>query len=291
MQRATKRAKSDASVAFVFQRTYAIDIEALRSFLKTRDANVIVPLVQNHPNTLRSREIVERLLGTVNANGCCHAQYKYSSKYNECELYKYGLSHSRVYAVDKYSCAFACLPQKNQKLRSLALNRDYYAFDLSKCYHYIGLGLTQNEETRKVLQYFVDKADEIMNDVATFYGVDLKTTKEWFHAFSNNKQIANWQRENDIDTTHEFIVTWVATQNNVTSEMCALYPTAHERWGDKPRRYGHTLIKTRRLKRGRLWRDFSTSVTSARQCTTGFPCGNTRWVNRLMRRRSGFRRS
>ena len=286
MQRPTKRAKSDFPV--VFERTYVIDIEALRTFLKTDDANTAVSLIQNNPNSLSSRAIVGRLLGTVGAGGLCHVHYKYSNKYYECELHKCNLPNSRVYAVNTYSCVFACLPHR---LRDLALHRDYYVFDLSKCYHYIALGLTRNKETRKVLKDFLDNVDEIMISVADFYNVEVTRVKEWFHAFSNNKQIANWLRENDISTTHEFIVTWVSMQNSATAEMCALYPTAHAALGRQAATLRAYINEHEEGKARQAMEGFFNECDLGPPMHEGFPCGNTRWVSRPMRRHSGFQRS
>ena len=72
-----------------------------------------------------------------------------------------------MYPVEHWTCAFACLPLQ---LRVLALYRDYYAFDLSKCYHYIALGLTRNEESKRVLTGFLASGGEQMKQIAEFYG-------------------------------------------------------------------------------------------------------------------------
>ena len=104
------------------------------------------------------------------------------------ELGECGLTHSRVYPVDHYTCAFACMPVH---VRVLALHRDYYAFDLSKCFHYIALGLTENEEPKRVLTEFLTSGGERMKQIAEFCGKDIDTAKKWFHAFSNCKQKAN----------------------------------------------------------------------------------------------------
>ena len=116
-------------------------------------------------------------------------------------------------------------------MRVLALHRDYYAFDLSKCYHYIALELTRNEASKRVLTEFLASGGEQMKQLAEFYGKYLETVKTWFHAFSNNKQKANWLKENSFESTHELIDRWIGMQNNVTKEMCELYPEVFEKRG------------------------------------------------------------
>ena len=70
--------------------------------------------------------------------GVCHVEYRHSKQYEEVKLGECGLTYSRVHPVNHYTCASACLPLH---LRVLALRHDYYAFDVSKCFHYIALGL------------------------------------------------------------------------------------------------------------------------------------------------------
>ena len=173
-------------------------------------------------------------------------------KLGEC-----GLTHSRVYPVNHYTCAFACLPLH---LRVLALHRDDYAFDLSKCFYYIALGPTKNEESKRVLTEFLTSGGEQMKQIAEFYGKDLETVKTWFHAFSNCKHKKNWLKENELESTHEFIDRWIAVQNSLADEFCKLSPRAFKALGRQKPTLRSYLNQCEKRNREKRWRRISTGV-------------------------------
>ena len=169
----------------VFERSYPIDAGPLQEYMRTTQAGAVSPIIQGNANEKTNGAILAKFLKTVDGDGVCRVEYRHSKQYEEVKLGECGLTHSRVYPVEHYTCAFAYLPFN---LRVLALRRDYYAFDLSKCFHYIALGLTKNEESKRVLTEFLISGGERMKQIAEFYDKDLDTVKTWFHAFSNYKQ-------------------------------------------------------------------------------------------------------
>ena len=134
----------------------------------------MAPIIQGNENKLTNGAILQNLLNTVDGDGVCHVKYRHSKQYEEVKLGECGLTHPRVCPADHYTCVFACLPVN---LRVLALHRDYYAFGLSKCDHYIyiALGLTKNEESKRVLNEFLASGGEQMKQIAEFYGKDIGT--------------------------------------------------------------------------------------------------------------------
>ena len=158
----------------VFERSYKIDKDALQEYGRTTQAGGVSPIIQGNENELTNGAVLAKFLKTVDGDGVCRVEYRHSKQYEEVKLGECGLTHSRVYPVEHYTCAFACLPLN---LRVLALHRDYYAFDLSKCYHYIALGLTKNEESKRVLTEFLTNGCDRMQQIAEFYGKDLDTVK------------------------------------------------------------------------------------------------------------------
>ena len=212
----------------VFERSYKIDKDAaLQEYGRTTQAGGVSPIIQGNENKLTNGAIPAKFLETVDGD-VCGVECRHSKQYEEVKLGECGLTHSRVYPVEHYTCAFACLPFN---LRVLALHSDYYAFDLSKCFHYIALGLTKNEESKRVLTEFLTNWCDRMQQIAEFYGKDLDTAKTWFHAFSNCKQKENWLEENKLESTHEFIDRWIAVRNSYTAEFCKLYPKAFKALG------------------------------------------------------------
>ena len=210
-------------------RTYIINHELLTQYMHTPAAIEVHKEIQGNANKLCNRDLVQKLLATTKDGGCV-VKYRFSNIYNKLELRTLGLTHSRVYPNNHYSCVFACLPKA---LRGLALHRDYAVFDMSKCYHRVALGLTQDESCKQVLQDFLCNGAAKMQEVADFYQVDIKTVKLWFHQFSNNKQRKNWLEENKLESTHAFIDSWITVQNQITDEMCARYPDAYKALGEK----------------------------------------------------------
>ena len=179
----------------VFERSYKIDRDALQEYGRTTQAGAVSPIIQGNANEKTNGAILAKFLETVDGDGVCRVEYRNSKQHEEVKLGECGLIDSRVYPVNHYTCAFACLPQN---LRFLALHRDYYSFDLSKCFHFIALGLTRNEESKRVLTEFLTNGGDRMKQIADFYGKDYDTVKKWFHAFSNCKQKENWLKENNL---------------------------------------------------------------------------------------------
>ena len=140
----------------VFERSYRIDAGPLHEYRRTTQAGAVSPIIQGNTNEKTNGAILQKFLNTVDGD-VCRVEYRHSKQFEEVRLDECGLTHPHVYPVEHYTCAFACLPFN---LRVLALHRDYYAFDLSKCFHYIALGLTKNEESERVLTEFMTSGGE-----------------------------------------------------------------------------------------------------------------------------------
>ena len=240
----------------VFERNYKIDAKPLQEYMRTTQAGGVSPIIQGNANEQTNGAIIHKFLKTVDG-GICHVEYRRSKQCEEVKLGECGLTHSRVYPVDHYTYVFACL---KLHLRVLALHSDYYAFDLSKCFHYIALGLTKNEEPKRALTEFLTCGGERMKQIAEFYGKDIDTGKTWFHAFSNCKQKKNWLKENKLESTHEFIDRWIAVQNSLADEFVSSIPRRSRRWDDRSRRCGRMSISARRRKHEKRWGRISTGV-------------------------------
>ena len=94
----------------VFERRYKIDAEPLQEHMRTTQASGVPPIIQGNENKLKNGAILAKFLKTVDGDGVCHVEYRHSKQYEEVKLGECGLIHSRVYPVDHYTCAFACLP-------------------------------------------------------------------------------------------------------------------------------------------------------------------------------------
>ena len=108
----------------VFDRSYTIDAGPLHEYGLTTQAGVVSPIIQGNENKLTNGVVLAKFLKTLDGGGVCRVEYRHSKQYEEVKLSECGLTHSRVYPVDHYTDAFACLPLN---LRVLALYRDYYA--------------------------------------------------------------------------------------------------------------------------------------------------------------------
>ena len=142
------------------------------SRMRTTRAGGVSPIIQGNESKLTNRAILQKNPQDGGRRRLSRGVPRFSKTPEEVYLGECGITHSRVYPADHYTCAFACSPLH---LRVLALHRDYYAFDLSKCYHYIALGLTQHEEPKRVLTEFLTSGGEQMKQIAEFYGKDLET--------------------------------------------------------------------------------------------------------------------
>ena len=103
----------------VFERSYKIDKDALQEYGRTTQAGGVSPIIQGNENKLTNGAVLAKFLETVDGDGVCRVEYRHSKKYDEVVLDESGLIHSRVYPVEHYTCAFACLPLN---LRVLALH-------------------------------------------------------------------------------------------------------------------------------------------------------------------------
>ena len=206
----------------MFTRIYKIDVKKLNDYMHSPESKTVHKNVQGNDNQLSNRAILGKLLKTVR-NGECVVMFQHYDNFTTNQLPKLGITHGRVKPVDHYTCAFACLPKD---VRSLALFKDYVVFDMSKCYHRIALGLTKDDRCKEVLTEFLSNGAEKMRMIAEFYDVEEAVVKTWFHAFSNGKQKANWLRENDLSSTHEFIDEWINVQTKITDDLCAMYADA-----------------------------------------------------------------
>ena len=108
----------------VFDRSYKIDKGALEEYGRTTRAGVVSPIIQGNANEQTNGAVLAKFLETVDGDGVCRVECRHSTQFEAVKLGECGLTHSRVYPVEHYTCAFACLPLN---LRVLALHSGYYS--------------------------------------------------------------------------------------------------------------------------------------------------------------------